>query len=178
MRKADASGVLLSDEPLEGVAWRITPEGAVEFIDDVPSGAVPPPAVGESYSLIGPVCPVYIVRSHPHLYRHTYVATKPFVNAVDGYQGEWSPGADPWPSGDTLVRGDYFEVIEEGTLDDVTFSVGDTLVAAVDHPTGLAADWVCLSDSYTPPAQLVPMTVLALCWLEDLGDPFNRTGTP
>ncbi len=176
MRKTNAAGEFLDEELVEGVDFRVTDEGAVEFLDA--SVGAGPPAVGEGYSLVYTCCPTYIVRSHPHLYRHTYVATKPFVNTIDGFQGEWSPVADPWPSGDTLVRGDYFEVIEEGELDDVTFAVGDHLVAAVDRPTGLAADWACLSDSYTPPAQLVPMTVLALAWLEDLGDPFNRTGTP
>lgn len=177
LRKADANGVLLEDEPVEGVDFRITDAGAIEFLDD--SAGVGPPAVGQAYSLVYTTCPTWTVRNHPHLYRHTYVAQKPFVNAVDGYRGEWAASDGAFPSG-SHDRGDYYEVIDDGVVDGVNFVAGDVLVARVDSPADdSAADWARIGDTDTAPEpELVPLTVMALCWLEDLGDPFGRTGVP
>ncbi len=177
VRKADADGVLITGELVQGIDFNVTTDGAIEWLDA--SVGIGPPAVGESYALTYTCLPSYIVRSHPHLYRHTYVATPPFVNAVDGFQGTWDPNDGTFPSG-SFVRGDYFEVIGSGTVDGVEFVVDDVLVARVDGPsTTASADWTQIADGGPPrPAELVPMTVLALCWLEDLGDPFNRTGLP
>ncbi len=176
VRVADADGVIRAGEPLEGIDFRVTAEGALEWLDD--SEGVGPPAVGEAYSLTYTCRPTYIVRSHPHLHRHTYVATKPYLNAYDGFKDYLDASLETLPDGAGVTRGDYFEVLTAGTIDGLALAEEDILVAKVDEPTTVA-DWSVIS--VTSPGgtiELVPMTVLALCWLEDLGDPFLRTGLP
>jgi hypothetical protein len=174
IRRASVAGISLPGELVIGVDFRITPEGAIEWLD-----GGNPPALGESYSVLYTCRPVYIVRTQPHLYRHTYVAVRPFLNAYDGFKGYWNPSSG-LPSGSGVARGDYFEVGQSGTAEGVAFVRDDLLAALVDSPSTLP-DWVRIPAEGTTVgevAELVPMTVMVTAWLEDLGDPFNRVGLP
>lgn len=147
-------------------------DAAITNGEDTPN----PCKLGQWYSPSYVTYPVYIIRSEPHLYRHTYVAQKPFVNAVDGYRGSWAPEIEAFPAGEVEAPGDYFEVYEAGEIDGVAFDEGDVLVALVQSPPADSfVGWGKISSSAAAlPTVLVPMTTMSLAWLETMGDPFGR----
>ncbi len=133
------------------------------------------PAVGEMVAFDYYCRPCYVARKFPHYSREAYVVQTPYVNSTSGDRGYWDP-TDEFPTG-TIARGDYYEVTGDGTVDGVVFATGQFLVAAIDSPSDavFAGQWYRLIPGTNEPV-LVKLSSMALCWLEDLGDPFQRSG--
>lgn len=134
------------------------------------------PAVGEMVAFDYYCRPCYVARKFPHYSREAYVVQTPYVNSTSGDRGYWDPATDEFPTG-TIARGDYYEVTGDGTVDGVVFATGQFLVAAIDSPSDavFAGQWFRLIPGTNEPV-LVKLSSMALCWLEDLGDPFHRSG--
>lgn len=118
----------------------------------------------------------YVVRKIPRASREAYVVQTPYVNTTSGDQGYWDASGGTFPSG-TIARGDYFEVNVPGTVDGVAFVVGQMLLAQIDSPstTVFAGQWQRLTPGVNEPV-MVKLSSMVLAWLEDLGDPFQRSG--
>lgn len=134
------------------------------------------PAVGEMVAFDYYCRPCYVVRKFPHYSREAYVVQTPYVNGSSGDRGFWDPADGTFPTG-AISRGDYFEVQGDDTVDGVTFATGEVLLALVDTPseTAYAGQWLRLVPGVNE-AKLVKLSSMVLCWLEDLGDPFARSG--
>lgn len=160
--------------PIVGVS-EVRSLSGFENGQDTPNG----PRLGEWYTVTFTTYPVFIIRSEPHLYRHTYVARKPFVNVVDGFRGYWSPAEGVMPAAVVQGVGDYFEVYENGTLFGQAFQQGDVLVATAHAPSASSFEgWFKIADDDSSvPVDVIPISVMCLAWLEDMGDPFGREAT-
>lgn len=137
------------------------------------------PAIGERYALQYVCRPTYIVRMLSQAGRSARVSNEPYINMIDGYQGFWSPSEGSFPSGGRY--GDYWEISADGTLDEVEFSQGDYLVALVEDPSTetYAGNWRHLpvfGGDDGDDTSVEHMPTAALCWLEDMGDPFMQGG--
>lgn len=130
------------------------------------------PAVGDVVSYDYYCHPSYIVRVLPHYARQAIVDATPYVNANSGDHGYWDPISGTFPDDTQLVRGDYYEVSGDGTVDGQAFVAGQVLVALVDAPsdTVYSGQWQVLTPG-VPLTRLAKLSTMVLCWLEDLGDP-------
>ena len=116
--------------------------------------------------------PSYVVRVLPHYAREAYVDATPYVNANSGDQGYWDPADGTFPDNADLLRGDWYSVLADGVVDGHAFVEGQVLVALVDAPstTIYEGQWQALTPGVAT-TKLVKLPTMALCWLEDLGDP-------
>lgn len=138
------------------------------------------PAVGERYAIQYVCHPTYIVRLLPRAGRSSRVSNEPYIDMIDGFIGPWSPDEGEFPSGDIAV-GDYWEVSVTGEFADKEFTAGDYLVALVANPstTTYAGNWrrVPMFGGHDEDDTTVEhMPTAAMCWLEDMGDPFSQGG--
>lgn len=138
------------------------------------------PAVGEWFSIDYLCHQRYIIRKLPFSARQAYVSAAPYVNATSGFKGYFDASAGTLPSGTGLLTGDYFEVSTAGTVYGVAFGLGDFLVVATDDPinTQVSPYWVRIGWNEEPPRRLERLESLALAWLEDMGNPFDREDAP
>ncbi len=141
------------------------------------------PGVGGNIPEVGDQCAFdyycrfqYVVRKIPRASREAYVVQTPYVNTTSGDQGYWDASEGTFPAG-TIARGDYFEVNVPGTVDGVAFVVGQMLLAQIDSPSTTVFDgqWQRLTPGVNEPV-MVKLSSMVLAWLEDLGDPFQRSG--
>lgn len=130
------------------------------------------PAVGDVVAFDYYCNPSYIVRVLPHYAREAIVDATPYVNANGGDHGYWDPTSGTFPDDSELLRGDYYEVTDDGTVDGQAFVAGQVLVALVDAPstTVYEGQWQALTRG-VPLTRLAKLPTMVLCWLEDLGDP-------
>lgn len=154
-------------------------------LDNFTGGADPgeggnTPAVGERYAYQAVVRPTYIVRLIPRAGRTSRVSDAPYVNMIDGYKGTWDPSEGAFPSGE-IAPGDYWEVLIGGEFADIEFSAGDYLVALIGDPSSetYAGNWRKMSmfgGTNEEETRMAHMPTAAMCWLEDMGDPFHQGG--
>lgn len=182
-----ADGNVAADDDFGFIAETAPTSGIVRMNLGAITGGTDPgdggnvPAVGDRYALQYVCRPTYIVRLLPHMGRTARVQAEPYINTIGGFKGYWSPDEGAFPSGVGVVVGDYWEVSASGTFAGLTWTYNDVLLALVDEPVdSYAGNWKRLSDDPTPSGEteVAHMPMLAVCWLEDLGDPFQRAGTP
>lgn len=133
------------------------------------------PDVGDEVSISYVCRPVFIVRKMPHMARTSLtVETPPYVNPC-GYKGAFDASSGAFPDGTDLLAGDYFEVSVAGTVDGVAFIPCDVLLALVDMPgSTYSGNWRRMRRTDAPALVQMHLPTMAMCWLEELGDPLAR----
>lgn len=60
------------------------------------------------------------------------------------FKGDWNPGSAAFPGGGTAIVGEMWRVSATGTVDSITFTVGDIVMARVNNAstTTYAANWI------------------------------------